>query len=258
MNSLASLQDRFQRGLLEGDDSPLGDLADSAKTTRDILFGVYRHAYSARLVEIVQTDFEKLHAWIGDEAFETLAMAYVASNPSHHANARWYSRNLPDFLTAAAPFRDMPALADIARLERALGDAFDAADAPVLRLEALASIAPDRWSSLRFFAHPSARRIDLRSNAAEIWIALKEECDTPTAASTDSPVRLLVWRHNLLPKFREVLDEEAMMWDEAAVGVPFGVLCEMLSFRSDPDTAPLRAATLLQGWIADGLVSEVG
>ena len=26
--------------------------------------------------------------------------------------------------------------------------------------------------------------------------------------------------------FRELAEEEAMMWDEAANGIPFGVLCE--------------------------------
>lgn len=258
MTSLANLQDRFQRGLLEDDDSALTEIAASGKTTRDVLFGVYRHAYSARLVEIVGHDFEQLRAWLGQEAFDALARAYVASNPSRHANARWYSRDLPDFLKTATPFRDAPELADLALLERALNDAFDAADGPVLQLDALARIAPERWSAIRFRAHPSAARIDLRTNTAEIWIALKEQRAPPPAALAGSPVRLIVWRQDLVPKFRVVSDEEAMMWDEAAAGVPFGVLCEMLSFRADAGTAPLRAATLLQGWIASGLVSEAG
>jgi hypothetical protein len=257
MNLLASLQDRFQRGLLDGDDNTLTDIVDSAKTTRDILFGVYKHAYGARLVEIIRHDFERMHAWLGDETFDDMARAYVESHPSRHANARWYSRDLPDFLETAAPFRDAPVLAELALLERALNDAFDADDAPVLQLDALAWIAPERWSGLRFRPHPSATRINLRTNAAAIWIALKDECTPPPAAPAGSPVRLLVWRQDFVPKFRDIADEEAMMWAEAAAGVPFGVLCEMLSFRSDPGTAPLRAATLLQGWIAGGLVSEV-
>ena len=36
--------------------------------------------------------------------------------------------------------------------------------------------------------------------------------------------------------FRELPAEEAMMWDEAAKGIPFGVLCSMLATYDDPDT----------------------
>jgi hypothetical protein len=40
-----------------------------------------------------------------------------------------------------------------------------------------------------------------------------------------------------------------MMWDEAANGVAFSVLCEMLSMYAGEDEAPARAAGYLQGWI---------
>jgi hypothetical protein len=33
-----------------------------------------------------------------------------------------------------------------------------------------------------------------------------------------------------------------MMWDEAANGIPFGVLCEMLATYDDPDSAAGRGA----------------
>jgi hypothetical protein len=256
--SLAMLQARFQSGLLDGDNCVLDEILDSPREARKTLFEVYRNAYAARLVEIIQHDFERLHAWLGDEVFEAAARAYVASHPSRHANARWYSQGLPAFLKTAAPWRDAPELADLAMLERALNDAFDAADGPVLKLEALAAVAPEDWSALRFRAHPSAARIDLRTNAADIWIALKDERTPPAAtqSSSGSPAHLIVWRQDLIPKFRDMPDEEAMMWDEAAAGAPFGVLCEMLSFRADPGSAPLRAATLLQGWIACGLIGE--
>jgi len=41
--------------------------------------------------------------------------------------------------------------------------------------------------------------------------------------------------------FRELSPEEAMMWDEAANSIPFGVLCEMLATYDDP-TARRAAA----------------
>ncbi len=52
--------------------------------------------------------------------------------------------------------------------------------------------------------------------------------------------------------FRELPAEEAMMWDEAANGIPFGVLCEMLATYDDPDGAAARGAGYLHGWITSG------
>lgn len=49
--------------------------------------------------------------------------------------------------------------------------------------------------------------------------------------------------------------EEAMMWTEAAKGVRFGVLCEMLATFDDPDHAALRAAQYLQGWLLSGALA---
>ena len=57
--------------------------------------------------------------------------------------------------------------------------------------------------------------------------------------------------------FRELSVEEAMMWDEAANGVPFGVLCEMLATYDDPDDAAARGAGYLHGWITSGILTSV-
>ena len=48
--------------------------------------------------------------------------------------------------------------------------------------------------------------------------------------------------------FRKLPTEEAMMWDEAANGIPFGVLCSMLATYDDPDGAAARGAGYLHGW----------
>ena len=49
--------------------------------------------------------------------------------------------------------------------------------------------------------------------------------------------------------------EEAMMWDEAAKGVRFGVLCEMVATFAGEDDAELRAASYLKGWVDTGMLA---
>ena len=101
------------------------------------------------------------------------------------------------------------------------------------------------------------RRLELATNAAAIWLALKNDETPPDATALDEPARLLIWRQDVTPMFRELPAEEAMMWDEATNGIPFGVLCEMLATYDDPDNAAGRGAGYLHGWITAGLLTDV-
>ena len=155
-SDFARQQDDFQRGILAGDDKVLGEILDSPKEKRETLFGVYRYAYGSRLVEAMRNDHELLHLYLGDEMFDEMGHAYVKARPSGHPNLRWFSQGLPEFLKSTAPYSAHPELSDLAALEKALNDAFDAAEGKVVELTDMAAFAPEAWSGLRFRPHPSA------------------------------------------------------------------------------------------------------
>ena len=67
-----------------------------------------------------------------------------------------YGRDFPAFIEGYEHARDMPWLADTARIERAWLDAYHAADVPPLSADALAAIPSDRLGDLLFTAHPAA------------------------------------------------------------------------------------------------------
>lgn len=254
--NLKDFQDRFQRAILDGDDTILRDIPDGPRETKTNLLGIYRDAYGLRLIEVLGNDHEMLRSYMGDDGFRAMARDYIAGCPSQHSNARWFSQRLPDFLREAEPYSDRPALADLAALERALNDAFDGADAAVLDLPDLAAIPPASWGELSFKCHPTAACIALQSNAAEIWAALKSEKEPPASELAPEAKRILVWRHDTTAMFREIACEEAMMWAEIAKGARFDALCEMLAAYADPPSAPARAAAFLKGWLEAGLLSE--
>jgi hypothetical protein len=256
MSDFARQQAEFQRGILTGDDTVLAEILDSPREKRETLYGVYRYAYGSRLVEAVRNDHELLHAYLGDEMFDEMGHAYVKTRPSEHPNLRWFSQGLPAFLKTAEPYCNHPVLTDLA-LEKGLNDAFDAAEGEVLDLSAMAGFAPEQWNDLKFRPHPTASRLNLSTNAAAIWLALKNEETPPDAAMLEEPSRILIWRQDTTPMFRELPAEEAMMWDEAASGIPFGVLCEMLATYDDPDSAAARGAGYLHGWITSGNLTAV-
>jgi Putative DNA-binding domain len=252
---LAAFQDQFQKALLSGDDRILLSISDSQRERRDVLFMVYRHAYTQRLVEFVENDHELLHKYLRDETFREMAQAYAAAHPSKDRNARYFCARLPLFLQTAEPYKSQPQLSELAALEKALNDAFDAADAPVLTLADLGRLPPEDWSRLTFKPHPSALRIDCHTNAPDIWLSLKEERKPPKPQNLAESIHVLVWRQDI-PKFRLLGAEEAMMWDEAAAGTNFGTLCELVATFGELDGAEARAAGYLQGWISSRLLSE--
>jgi len=257
MSGLARQQAEFQRAILTVDDVVPAEIPDSPREKRETLFGVYRYAYAARLVEAMRNDHKLLHIYLGDEMFNEMGHAYVAACPSHHPNLRWFSSQLPDFLKSTEAYGKYPVLSELAALEKALNDAFDAREAPIVSVADMAAFAPEAWASLTFTPHPSAQRLDLATNAAAVWLALKAEEDPPEPASLDEPNRILVWRQDTTPLFHQLSAEEAMMWDEAGSGIPFGVLCSMLATYADPDGAAARGATYLHGWVTAGLLTGV-
>lgn len=256
MTSLKSLQESFQRGILAGDDAILSEVKDSDKEPRKTLFGVYRNAYVLRLAEVLGEDYQCLHAYLGDASFARLARSYIAAYPSVRRSIRDFGRHVPGFLYQDASFAERPELAEIARLEKALADAFDGPDAEALGLADLSPIAPEDWPRLVFTPHPTARRFTFRTNAADLWSALREENAPPKARTLPQPQAILVWRQDLMARFRPLGPEEAMMWDEAASGTRFGVLCEMVATFAGEDDAELRTATYLKDWLDSGALER--
>ena len=81
--------------------------------------------------------------------FGSLLDRYVEAHPSGHYNIRWHGAGVAAFLEYGLPWRDRPALGDMARLDWAISTAFDAADEPVLAAADLAGVAADAWANLR-------------------------------------------------------------------------------------------------------------
>ena len=235
----------------------LPHLKQTPRDTPDVMFGVYQNAYRLRLVEILGHDFAKLQEYLGDDEFARMGNAYVDAHPSDHPNARWFSRHLPEFLKKTWPWARKAELHDLAVLEKALNDSFDAPEAPFVTHAGLAALDPSLFGDVMLTIHPSACRFKVTTNVTSLWASMKCEQRPPAAQVLKEPMEIMVWRQGISARFRMLGAEEAMAVDEAANGVPFGVLCEMIAVMDDPDTAAMRAASYLRGWIEAEIVSEI-
>lgn len=255
--NLAELQRAFARRVLAGDDAILPEIRDNARTDRTVLMHVYEHAYGARLAEVLEGDYEKLLAALGRDGFLEMAAAYVRERPSDDPNARYFGRRLPAFLAGTPPWSETPWLAELAALEWAMGEVFQAEDPPRLAIEAMAALHPQDWPWLRFQMAPDARRLTTRHGGPEAWLALNQDADPAPAAeaAAGETAEWLVWRNDDTASFRAMHAPEAWAYDRAAAGALFAELCEGLTEWSPAHEAATLMAGYLRGWLESGLVS---
>lgn len=212
-------------------------------------FGVYADAYPLRLGDVLREDYPRLARVLGDERFTAVATAYLRRHPSEHPSLRHFGRRLPAYLAAR---RDLPpCLADLARLELARTDAFDAADAEPLAAAALRAVPAHAWPALVLRPVPSLRLLRLTWPAQRLWSG-----DGTADALPRDRTWLRVWRAPDDTVLHAVLDSTAAtVLRRLLTGAPFARLCEPFRQRA-PGAAAAEAIGLLARWLEDGMLVE--
>jgi Putative DNA-binding domain len=251
---LADVQRQMQESVLRANTGAAALVKPPVEGTSASRLAVYQQAYGLRHAEFVRNDFPSLLTYLGEDKFNAMASLYARMNPSSHPNARWFSAKVPEFLAVTLPFSRKPELSELAALERGLGDAFDAEDTGHLTLAELAACDPSGFADMALGIHPSARLLTFRTNAASIWSSLKADERPPSPIMLQAPQDVLVWRQAFTSRFRLLGGEETMAFQSARQGLPFGIICEMIATFGDPDTAGIRAASYLRGWIESELI----
>jgi len=253
--SLADLQRAFQDYVLASQPGFTAQVRDTSKADRVTLLDVYRDGYALRLIEVLTIDFPGVLAMAGPEGFDRLARAYIAAHPSHHPSVRWFGATLADFLATTSPYDRTPELAQMARFEWALGEAFDSVDTEPLKAEAVMAVPPETWETIAFAPLPSLRRLTFSHDIPPAWQRREEvEPGALEAARLAAPVPWMIWRPERVSNFRSLEPDEAAMLDAMVDGAPFPALCESLLPFVAEDQAAARAAGLLRSWVEEGLI----
>ncbi len=140
-------------------------MTDSARLEAGERLAIYRRSYWARVRDAVAEDYPALRRVVGGPRFGELLDAYLQAHPSRSWTLRNLSRALPEWLAAHAQFagRNWRAAVDVARLEWAYIESFDAASLAPLDAEAVARLGPE--SRLRL--QPHLRLLALESSHIE-------------------------------------------------------------------------------------------
>ena len=257
MKQLQNLQSTFQQSVLNPSDSASIEwVSASGRVTPKVQLSIYCFAYEARLKEVLMNDYPAMLMAIGEDQFVKLTESYIKSYPSHYFSLREFGCNMPDFVLAqGGEHKDW--LHELSLFEWLFGEAFDAADDSIFTEQDMASISPDQWSTLKFILHPSVNRLDFEWNTPEMWQALTDDEPKEVKAKREITSSWLIWREKLITRFRSMQTDEQLAFDTMSRGGDFHEVCETLANIMNADDVPLHAASLLKGWINQGLIKEI-
>jgi hypothetical protein len=212
---------------------------------------IYANGYFRRLFDCLKEDYPAALAVIGEHAFRTLVVAYLAAHPSDSPSVFGVGRFLPDFILRHPVVSDRPFLADLVRLERTMIEVFHAADAPPLSATELQRIPAETWATLRLSLHPAVAMLDCEWPVDDLLEPASRECDS--ASPERHPTTILVWRRNDEVYRRRVDRPERTALAVVRQGETFGAVCEaaapLLGFGGADEIK-----SMLSGWLRDGLL----
>ena len=132
-------------------------------------FTVYRNNVCVGLVDALAERFPICRQLVGDEFFRVMARCYVRDFLPRTPMLFEYGDGFATFVSKFEPARELPYLADVARLEYAVGQAYHAEDAAPLPMDAIRALPPDQLADATAVLHPSAHVITSKYPIVSIW-----------------------------------------------------------------------------------------
>lgn len=255
MSHLRELQRRFQEYLIDGSEAITRDIISTDNALAEHRLGTYYNAYRIRLIDCLAVDYAALDKCLGREAFENIALDYLARYPSTHPSVRWFGASLADYLRDHYHGDEQEFLAELASYEWTQSLVFDAADSDrLVQLDDMAQVPASAWPGLGFQFKPAMRWLDLYWNVPQIENAFNLDADPPPKIRAEHPQRWLLWRQDLKTHWRSLDVHEAWAIEQARHGASFAAICEGLLEWVDAAQVSLTAAGFLRQWISDQLL----
>jgi hypothetical protein len=248
---LRELQGLFWRSISAGADGVAPALLDASEPSATLSAAarlqVYADAYFWRLRDVLAEDFPRVAAILGAERFEDLVRDYLRKHPSRHPSVRHPGRALA---AAIVEHADLPRyLADLARLEWARREVFDAPDSEPLAVDALRAVDPADWPRLRLTPIPALAVVRADWPVHEAWAGTD-------AAMVAAATSIRVWRGEDYRVYHALMHaRDAAALDRLIAGEPFGAICAAFDDLPPRDGAE-RATALLARWLEDGLIAR--
>ena len=198
---------------------------------------VYASGYFVRLRDVLALDYRAIARIAGNEAFSGLVGRYLMACPPRRYDLAMAGERFPGFISSDSISTDLPFVADLAQLERAISDCFIAAEPAALTWDALRELPSSEAAERHLALQPSARVIRSQWPLRDLWhTAFDTNDDEIDIDLSQKPGCFLVHRNEGEIFVREIDDELARLLQAAeGEGNTLAELAGALSLGSEPD-----------------------
>lgn len=246
----AGLKARPARTLLgEAARDPEAVVLPSKSLTSVERLEIYAYMYYARLIEVMEGEYPTLKQVLGAGEFAAACRRYIAKHPSRTRTLNSMSAKFPDFLARTLPRSHRNGLAvDVARIERAMEDAFDAPRAEPMTAAQFAAIGAGEWERVRLRVSPALVFLKLRYPANAYMTALRrgEKPRAPRPRATYA----IVFRRGYQVFRRDQEPEQWKLLQSLAAGRPLAaaVRASIGGRRASADRVAKRLSRWFEEW----------
>ena len=146
MSALLTLLEDFHSAILTGDAAPaIASIKRNPRLAPDEQLAIYIDGYRIRLTQAIRSDYPALLALLGNQVFDSMALAYIENHPPMGFNLDRYPYGFAAFV------RDHHGdgfAADLATLEGAIAEVFVMPESDPLDPSMLAALAPEAFGDL--------------------------------------------------------------------------------------------------------------
>jgi hypothetical protein len=217
--------------------------------------GVYHGMYLLRMAEALENDYPAVAHFLGDGSFRQLVSEYVRAHPSTTYTLNRLGDRFPDFVRDQKGIRKKGFVYDLARLEQAVTQVFDAPESPAWPAEEIARIPEAAWPGavLRPIA---AFRLAAFSYPVNAYFQSVKDDDHDHPEVRRQPTWLAVYRKRY-EVWRLDLSRPAFTFLRAlAKGRPFGKAVAE-SARSLQGDAGGQLFRWLRDWVGEGMFEGI-
>jgi hypothetical protein len=222
---------------------------------------IYREQFWLRHTSSLVEDFPGLSGILGQAAWQPLVEGYLDAHPPQSYTLRDLGLRFPAYVATQHALEHYALCCDMARLELAYLEIFDAADSAPLNAAALAAIPEEAWPQARIELSPALRllKVDHPVAALRKQLFFAQKSGETVAIPAPERQHLLLFRHDLA-MFHEQLEPAAYALLEALTRrVPLVPACEQAQAENPEEAARIaeNVGAWFQSWAARGFIASV-
>jgi len=258
MSQLNQLQSLFMDAVFDGPENnpaiaQLSQyLTDKPQLTAEQQIAIYRDSVLGGMTSALNQIYPVCNKLVGDEFFDFMAAQFIYRSESLSPDLGDYGERFADFIADFKPAAELVYLADVARLEWAWHQAFNAADSQGLNIHQLSQLNDEQQSQLMFKLPPGSSLIHSDFPINKIWQVNQDDyIGDDTINLDDGAVMLFVWRQGYTMRIDSISDDQWLFLSALKNNQSLVDICSYFADNTAVNIEALMPVCVQQGWIAD-------